>query len=87
MAHIDIQHLRKLRTYGKRHHAFPSTPEVCEVAGLPSTASACDLASRLKEAGDVERVEGRLAQTKRFFARPLVGQVCTGRPQPASDDR
>ncbi|NKE68646.1 hypothetical protein RAMLITH_22755 [Ramlibacter sp. RBP-2] len=87
VAHIYIQHLQKLRTDGKRHHAFPSMPELCEVAGLPSTASVCDLPSRLKEAGHVERVVGRLAQTKRFFARPLVGQVRTGLPQPASDDR
>jgi hypothetical protein len=53
-------------------------PELCEVAGPPSTASVCDLPSGLKEAGHVERVEGRLAQTERFFAHPLVGQVRTG---------
>lgn len=87
MAHTDIQHLQKLRADWKRHHACPSMPEPCEVAGLPSTASVCDLGSRLKEAGHVERVEGRLAQTNRFFGRLLVGQVRTGLPQPASDDR
>jgi hypothetical protein len=87
VSHIDIQHLQQLRTYGKRHHAFPSMPELCEVAGLPSTASVCDLASRLKEGGHVERAKGRLAQTMRFFARPLVGQVRTGLSQSASDDR
>lgn len=82
----DTQHLERLRTYWKRHHAFPSMSKLCEVVGLSSTASVFDLVSRLKEAGYVERVEGRIAPTKRFFARPLVGQVRAGLPQPRQDE-
>lgn len=82
----DTQHLERLRTYWKRHHAFPSMATLCEVVGMSSTASVFDLVSRLKDAGYVERVEGRIAPTKRFFARPLVGSVRAGLPQPAPDD-
>lgn len=82
----DTQHLEKLRSFWKRHHAFPSMAKLCDVVGLSSTASVFDLVSRLKEAGYVERVEGRIAPTKRFFARPLVGQVRAGLPQPVPDD-
>lgn len=82
----DVQHLERLRTYWKRHHAFPSMAKLCEVVGMSSTASVFDLVSRLKDAGYVERVEGRIAPTKRFFARPLVGSVRAGLPQPAPDD-
>jgi len=82
----DVQHLERLRTYWKRHHAFPSMAKLCEVVGMSSTASVFDLVSRLKDAGFVERVEGRIAPTKRFFARPLVGQVRAGLPQPAPDE-
>lgn len=82
----DTQHLERLRTYWKRHHAFPSMAKLCEVVGMSSTASVFDLVSRLKDAGYVERVEGRIAPTKRFFARPLVGSVRAGLPQPAPDD-
>lgn len=86
MAGTDIQHLEKLRSFWKRHHAFPSMAKLCEVVGLSSTASVFHLVSRLKDAGYVERVEGRIAPTKRFFARPLVGSVRAGLPQPAPDE-
>jgi SOS regulatory protein LexA len=85
MAVTDTQHLEKLRTYWKQHRAFPSMGKLCEVVGLSSTASVFYLVSRLKDAGYVERVEGRIAPAKRFFGRPLVGTV-RGLPQPAPDD-
>jgi SOS regulatory protein LexA len=82
----DSQHLEKLRTYWKRNHAFPSMAKLCEVVGLSSTASVFDMVSRLKDEGYVQRVEGRIAPTRRFFARPMVGQVRAGLPQPVQDD-
>jgi SOS regulatory protein LexA len=85
MAATDKQHLEKLRSYWKQHHAFPSMAKLCEVVGMASTASVFDMVSRLKDAGYVQRVEGRIAPTKRFFARPLVGQVRAGLPQARQD--
>lgn len=41
---------------------------------------------RLKDAGYVQRVEGRIVLTKHLFARPLVGAVRSGLPQPRQDD-
>jgi SOS regulatory protein LexA len=82
----DRTHLEKLRSYWKRHHTFPSMAKLCDVVGLSSTASVFDLVTRLKDAGFVERVEGRIAPTKKFFGRPLVGQVRAGLPQPAPED-
>jgi SOS regulatory protein LexA len=82
----DAQHLERLRTYWKRHHAFPSMAKLCEVVGMSSTASVFDLVNRLKDEGYVQRVEGRIAPTTRFFARPLMGQVRAGVPQPRQDD-
>lgn len=86
MAATDTQHLEQLRTYWKQHHAFPSMSKLCTVVGMASTASVFDLVTRLKDAGYVQRVEGRLAPTKRFFARPLVGHVRAGVPQPRQDE-
>lgn len=86
MATTDTQHLEKLRTYWKQNHAFPSMAKLCEVVGLSSTASVFDLVTRLKDAGYVQRVEGRIAPAKRFFARPLVGHVRAGLPQPRQDE-
>jgi repressor LexA len=82
----DTQHLEKLRTYWKKNHAFPSMAKLCEVVGLSSTASVFDLVGRLKDAGYVQRVEGRIAPTKRFFGRPFVGAVRAGLPQPRQDE-
>lgn len=40
------------------------------------------MVNRLVEAGFLERVEGRIAPTRRFFARPVIGSVRTGLLQP-----
>jgi repressor LexA len=78
MADTDTQHLGNHRTYLKRHHAFSLMVKLCEVVGLFSTASVLDLVSRLKDAGFVQRIKGRIAPTNRFFARPFVGTVRAG---------
>lgn len=57
----DTQHLEKLRTYWKRHPAFPSMAKLCDVVGLSSTASEFELVNRLKDEGFIQRVEGRIA--------------------------
>lgn len=83
MNEIDEKYLARLRTYWKRHNAFPSMAKLCEVLGLASTSSVFALVARLTEAGYLERVEGRIAPTRQFFARPMLGQVRAGLPQPA----
>lgn len=82
----DVRHLEALRAYWKRHKAFPSMAKLCDVVGMSSTASVFDLVTRLKDAGYVERVEGRIAPTRRFFARPLLGSVRAGVPQPRESE-
>ena len=78
----DDKHLATLRDYYKRVGAFPSTPRLCEVLGLSSTSSVFALIGRLSAAGYVERTDGRVVPTKKFFARPLLGSVRAGVPQP-----
>jgi len=36
----DEKYLAALRTYWKRHQAFPSMAKLCDVVGLTSTSSA-----------------------------------------------
>lgn len=79
----DDKHLATLREYYKRVGAFPSTPKLCEVLGLSSTSSVFALIGRLNAAGYVERVDGRVVPTRKFFGRPLLGSVRAGQPQPA----
>ena len=83
----DDAYLAKLRTYWKRHQAFPSMAKLAEVVGLSSTSSVFALVGRLTEAGYLERVEGRIAPSRRFFARPLLGRVRAGLPEPASQEQ
>ena len=79
----DTQHLAALRTYYKRNQAFPSMAKLCAVLGLSSTSSVFALVGRLAADGYLERTEGRIAPTRKFFARPLLGSVRAGQPQPA----
>lgn len=60
--------------------------KLCNVVSLSSTSSVFALVGRLTAAGYLERIEGRIASSRRFFARPLVSTVCAGVPQPAGQD-
>lgn len=82
----DSAYLARLRSYWKKHQAFPSMGKLTDVVGLSSTSSVFELVRRLTEAGYLERVEGRIAPSKRFFARPLLGRVRAGHPEPASQE-
>jgi repressor LexA len=86
MKELDEKYLAKLRTHWKRHAAFPSMAKLCETVGLTSTSSVFALVGRLVDAGYLERVDGRIAPTRKFFARPLLSPVRAGQPQPASQE-
>ncbi len=82
----DETYLARLRAYWKRHNAFPPMVKLCDIVGLSSTSSIFSMVGRLVEAGYLERTEGRIAPTKKFFARPLLGPVRAGVPQPTSQE-
>jgi SOS regulatory protein LexA len=82
----DENHLAALRTYWKRHQSFPAMARLCDVVGLTSTSSVFALVKRLSDAGYLERVEGRVAPTRRFFGRPVIGAVRAGQPQPEGQE-
>lgn len=82
----DEKYLAALRTYWKVNHVFPSMAKLCDVLGLSSTSSVFALVSRLADAGYLIRQDGRIAPSKKFFARPLLGPVRAGLPQPVSQE-
>jgi repressor LexA len=82
----DEKYLAALRTYWKAHRAFPALAKLCDVLGLSSTSSVFALVSRLSDAGYLQRQDGRIAPTKKFFARPMLGPVRAGLPQPATQE-
>ncbi len=83
----DQAYLAKLRTYWKKHQTFPAMGKLTEIVGLSSTSSVFALIRRLTEAGYLERVEGRVAPSRKFFARPVLGRVRAGHPEPASQEQ
>lgn len=85
MQQVDKRHLGSLQRHWKRHQAFPSMAKLADVMGLASAGSVFQALARLVEQGYLERVEGRIAPTKRFFARPLLGRVRAGVPQEAAE--
>lgn len=82
----DSRHLAALRTHWRRHKAFPAMAKLAGTLGLSSSGSVFAVVGRLTEAGFLERVEGRIAPTRKFFSYPVVGRVRAGLPQPASQD-
>jgi len=83
MQQVDQRHLGSLQRHWKRHRAFPSMAKLADIMGLASSGSVFQAVGRLVDGGFLERVEGRIAPTRRFFARPVLGQVRAGLPDPA----
>lgn len=77
----DDKHLNALRVYWKEHKAFPSMARLADVLGLASSGGVFKVIARLVDAGYLERVDGRIAPTRQFFALPVLGQVRAGLPQ------
>jgi repressor LexA len=71
MDNKDTQHLAKLQAYWDKHQAFASMAKLRAVVGMTSTASVFEMVGRLVDAGYLQRIEGRIAPTQLFFARPV----------------
>jgi hypothetical protein len=74
MQQVDQWHLGSLQRHWKRHDTFPSMAKLADVMGLASSGSVFQAVGRLVEKVFLERVDGRIAPTSRFFARPVLGQ-------------
>ena len=77
----DQKHLNALRIHWKEHKAFPAMAKLADVLGLSSSGGVFKVIGRLVEAGYLERVDGRIAPTREFFALPVLGNVRAGLPQ------
>lgn len=77
----DTKHLNALRSYWKANKAFPSMAKLADVLGMASSGGVFKVIGRLIDAGFLERVEGRIAPTREFFAIPVLGKVRAGLPQ------
>jgi repressor LexA len=82
----DEKYLSALRSYWKVHNTFPSMEFLCGVLGLRSKSGVFSVVGRLVSAGYLLRVDTRIAPTKKFFARPLLGHVRAGLPQPVTQE-
>lgn len=80
------KYLDTLRTHWKEHKSFPSMAKLADVLGLASSGGVFKVLGRLVDAGYLERTDGRIAPTKKFFALPVMGDVRAGLPQLESQD-
>jgi len=80
------KYLAALRAHWKKHKSFPAMAKLADVLGLASSGGVFKVLGRLVDAGYLERADGRIAPTKKFFALPLLGTVRAGLPQPADQD-
>lgn len=86
MENNDTLHLDKLKAYWEAHQAFPSMAKLRGVVGMASTASVFEMVGRLVATGHLQRIEGRIAPTPDFFARPVVSLSTSDVPAPAAMD-
>lgn len=82
----DSRRLAALRTHWRRYETFPDMAKPAGTLCLSSSGLVFAMVGRLSEAGFLERVEGRIAPTRKFFSYLVVGRVRAGLPQPASQD-
>lgn len=80
------KHLDSLRIHWKANKSFPSMAKLADVLGLASSGGVFKVLGRLVDQGYLERVDGRIAPTKKFFALPMLGDVRAGLPQEAGQD-
>ncbi len=83
---IDHVHLERLQDYFSRHRSIPSYAAIGTLLGFRSKAAVHKLVHRLRKRGYLERTpDGRLAPTRSFFERPVVGCVPAGFASPATE--
>lgn len=82
MPGTDVQHPERLRTYWKRHHAFPSMAKLCEVVGLSATASVFDLVSRPKTSGSSSVLKAASSRPNAFSAVRSLAPSAPAWPRP-----
>lgn len=80
----DSRHLAALRAHWHRHKAFPAMTKLAGTLGLSSSGSVFAVVGRLTEAGFLERVERRIAPTRKFFSYPVIGGAPAVLPSSAS---
>lgn len=84
---LDSQYLTRLQDYHRQHRALPTMTAMTELLGLSSTATVFEMVGRLKTAGYLAQgPDRRLAPGRRFFARPLLGAIRAGQPEPAEEE-
>lgn len=65
----DDDHLVAMQRHWKAYRTFPPMSKLATVLGLSSTAGVFGVIGRLTDAGYLQRVDRRIAPTKRFFER------------------
>lgn len=80
------KHLEALRAHWKANKSFPSMAKLADVLGMASSGGVFKASGRLVDQGYLDRVDGRMAPTKKFFALPIMGTVRAGLPQEAGQD-
>lgn len=80
------KYLTTLRAHWRENKSFPSMAKLADVLGLASSGGVFKALGRLVDQGYLERVDGRIAPTKLFFALPMLGSIRAGLPQEVGQD-
>ncbi|MDX8402101.1 MAG: translesion error-prone DNA polymerase V autoproteolytic subunit [Mariprofundaceae bacterium] len=82
----DRERIGRLQDYHRAHGMLPSYAAMGALLGLKSKASVAKFVARMEARGLLRKGPGgRIAPTRAFHARPVVGQAPAGFPSPADE--
>ncbi len=77
--------IEKLKDFYKKFRRLPSYSEMLAMFKLSSKNAIFKIVNKWVDLGLLEKIKGKLAPTKKFFALPVLGLVKAGFPQPADE--
>lgn len=80
-------YLDKIKSFYKKQKRLPSYSEMLKLFGFSSKNAIYKIVQKLIEEGVVQKLDGKLAPTSKFFALPLLGMIKAGFPIMAEENK
>ena len=80
-------YLEKIKGFYKKNKRLPSYSEMLKLFGFSSKNAIYKIVQKLVDEGVLQKLDGKLAPTSRFFALPLLGIIKAGFPIMAEENK
>ena len=83
---MENERLQKIQSFYKNNRRLPSYSEMLSLFSLSSKNAIHKIVAGLIEEGFLQKNQGKLSPTGKFFSLPFLGQVKAGFPTEAAED-